>query len=124
MKYDAKTLAEKTVKILDSKKAADIKLLYVGDLTTLAEYFIICTGNSSTQVNALSDAVDEKLSLEGVEPHHIEGLRGGQWVLMDYGSVIIHIMYKEARNFYNIERLWADAPSIDVAPIVDEGEVK
>ncbi len=124
MKYDAKTLAEKTVKILDSKKAADIKLLYVGDLTTLAEYFIICTGNSSTQVNALSDAVDEKLSLEGVEPHHIEGLRGGQWVLMDYGTVIIHIMYKEARNFYNIERLWADAPSIDVAPIVDEGEVK
>ena len=124
MNEEAKTLAEKTVKILNKKQGHDIRMLYVGDLTTLAEYFIICTANSSTQVGSLSDAVEENLSKEGVEPHHIEGLRGGQWVLMDYGNVIVHIMYKEARNFYNIERLWADADNIDIEPIVEEGEDK
>ncbi len=122
MDNEAKVLAEKTVKILDKKLAHDIRMLYVGDLTTIAEYFIICTANSSTQVGALADAVDEALSKEGIEPHHIEGLRGGQWVLMDYGHVVIHIMYKEARDFYNIERLWADADNIDVAQIVDKGD--
>lgn len=103
------------VKALDAKKGKDIKVLYTADQTTLADYFVICNGTSNTQVNALADAVEEAMSRQGEEPHHIEGHRGGQWTLMDYSSVVVHIFTDEAREFYALERLWSDAAPVDVS---------
>lgn len=103
------------VKALDSKKGKDIKVLYTADQTTLADYFVICNGTSTTQVNALADAVEEFMSKAGEEPHHVEGHRGGLWTLMDYSSVVIHIFTDEAREFYSLERLWSDAVPVDIS---------
>ena len=101
------------VKALDSKKGKDIRVLYTADQTTLADYFIICNGTSNTQVKALADAVEEAMSQQGEEPHHVEGHRGGQWTLLDYSSVVIHVFTEEAREFYSLERLWTDAAPVD-----------
>lgn len=103
------------VKALDSKKGKDIRVLYTGDQTTLADYFIICNGTSNTQVKALADAVEEAMSKSGEEPHHVEGHRGGQWTLLDYSSVVVHVFTEEAREFYSLERLWSDAAPVDVS---------
>ena len=103
------------VKALDSKKGKDIRVLYTGDQTTLADYFIICNGTSNTQVKALADAVEEAMSKNGEEPHHVEGHRGGQWTLLDYSSVVVHVFAEEAREFYSLERLWSDAAPVDVS---------
>ena len=103
------------VKALDSKKGKDIRVLYTADKTTLADYFIICNGTSNTQVKALADAVEEAMSQQGEEPHHVEGHRGGQWTLLDYSSVVIHVFTEEAREFYSLERLWSDAAPVDVS---------
>ena len=102
------------VKALDSKKGKDIRVLYTADQTTLADYFIICNGTSNTQVKALADAVEEAMSQQGEEPHHVEGHRGGQWTLLDYSSVVIHVFTEEAREFYSLERLWSDAAPVDL----------
>ena len=103
------------VKALDSKKGKDIRVLYTADQTTLADYFIIGNGTSNTQVKALADAVEEAMSQQGEEPHHVEGHRGGQWTLLDYSSVVIHVFTEEAREFYSLERLWSDAAPVDVS---------
>ena len=103
------------VKALDCKKGKDIRVLYTADQTTLADYFIICNGTSNTQVKALADAVEEAMSQQGEEPHHVEGHRGGQWTLLDYSSVVIHVFTEEAREFYSLERLWSDAAPVDVS---------
>ena len=103
------------VKALDSKKGKDIRVLYTADQTTLADYFIICNCTSNTQVKALADAVEEAMSQQGEEPHHVEGHRGGQWTLLDYSSVVIHVFTEEAREFYSLERLWSDAAPVDVS---------
>ena len=103
------------VKALDSKKGKDIRVLYTADQTTLADYFIICNGTSNTQVKSLADAVEEAMSQQGEEPHHVEGHRGGQWTLLDYSSVVIHVFTEEAREFYSLERLWSDAAPVDVS---------
>ncbi len=105
----------KTIKhVLDEKKATDIKVLKVEDLTVLADYFVIATGTSSTQVGALSDEVDYKLGEMGVQPLRIEGKKTGGWILLDYGSVIVHVFYPQAREYYDLERLWADAQPIEI----------
>lgn len=104
------------VKALDEKKGKDIKVLHTAGQTTLADYFVICNGSSNTQVRALSEAVEEAMSKAGEEPHHIEGHRGGQWTLMDYSSVVIHIFTEEGREFYGLERLWSDAEAVNIAP--------
>lgn len=103
------------VKALDDKKGRDIKVLRTADQTTLADYFVICSGSSNTQVRALAEAVEEALSKAGEEPHHIEGHRGGQWTLMDYSSVVVHIFTEEGREFYGLERLWSDAQPVDLS---------
>ncbi len=113
-----KELALAAAKALDSKKAGDLTVLETTDVTTLADYFVICTATSSTQVKALSDLCEETLKKLGEEPHHIEGHRGGVWVLLDYSSVVIHIFMPEAREFYNLERLWSDAVPLDLTGIV------
>lgn len=112
---DAKEMIAIAVKALDGKKGKDIKVLYTADQTTLADYFIICNGTSNTQVRALSEAVEEAMSRAGEEPHHIEGHRDGQWTLMDYSCVVIHIFTEEGRQFYDLERLWSDAQPVDIS---------
>lgn len=113
MEFTNKDLALKIAKALDEKKAEDIQVLDVLELTSLAEYFVICNGTSSTQVKALSDEVQEQMTKIGIEPHHIEGERGGNWVLLDYDGVIVHIFYRETREFYKLDKLWNDAEKVD-----------
>lgn len=112
---DAKEMIAIAAKALDDKKGRDVKVLYTADQTTLADYFVICNGTSNTQVRALAEAVEEAMSKAGEEPHHIEGHRGGQWTLMDYSVVVIHIFTEEGREFYGLERLWSDAQPVDVS---------
>ena len=97
---------------LDSKKGLDIKVLETGPLTTLADYFVICTATSTTQIKAMSDACEEAMEKNGERVHHIEGHRGGTWLLMDFSAVVVHIFMDEARKFYDLERLWSDAEEI------------
>lgn len=110
------------VRALDSKKGKDLRVLYTRDQTTLADYFVLCTGASNTQIRALSEAVEEAMSQRGEEPHHIEGHRGGQWTLLDYSAVVVHVFTEEARDFYALERLWSDAEEVDPAIYLDRGE--
>lgn len=108
-------------KALDSKKGMDIKVLETGHLTTLADYFVLCSATSTTQIKALSDACSKAMKEEaGEEPHHVEGHRGGTWILMDYSAVVVHIFNEEARQFYDLERLWSDAAAVDLTGIVTE----
>ena len=111
----SRELAEIAVKALDSKKGKEIRLIRIDKITTLAEYFVICTGTSNTQINALGDEVEKELTLAGEEPLHREGYRGGTWVLLDYGCVIVHVFQDEARKFYDLERLWSDAEVVDIS---------
>ena len=111
-------ILETAVKTLDAKKAVDIKAIKIDDITILADYFVIATGMSSTQVRALADEVDFRLSEKGVEPLHIEGKSSG-WILLDYGSVIIHVFYKADREFYELDHLWQDAQQIDIGEMLN-----
>ena len=110
-----KEMALLAAKALDSKKGGEVKVMEVTDLTTLADYFVICTGSSNTQINALCDAVEETLAAQaGEKPLHREGHRGGVWVLLDYGCVVVHVFDTEAREFYGLERLWSDGKPVDL----------
>ncbi|MDO5445313.1 MAG: ribosome silencing factor [Eubacteriales bacterium] len=100
-------------KALDDKKARDIKVLKTAEQTILADYFVICTGTSSTHIKALVGEVDKQLSEAGEVPMRREGLRSDIWVLMDFGCVIVHVFTDEARKFYNLERLWSDSEEIE-----------
>ena len=112
---NTKEIIAAAVKALSDKKGKDLKVMYTADQTTLAEYFVICSGTSNTQVRALAEAVEEALSKAGEEPHHIEGHRGGLWTLLDYSAVVIHVFTEEGREFYDLERLWSDAAAVDVS---------
>ncbi len=114
---DAKALAERIAQILDSKKAFDIKLLRVEEKTVIADYFVIAGGTSRTQVNALADEVEYKLSTEsGLSPANIEGRGLGNWVLLDYGCVIVHVFNPQSREFYNLDKLWAECEEVPFTP--------
>ena len=103
-------------KALDSKKGMEIKVLKTEELTTLADYFVIATGTSNTQINALCGAVEKAMKEQaGEDPLRREGYRDGTWVLLDYGSVCVHVFSEEAREFYSLERLWSDAAPVDVS---------
>lgn len=120
----AREMAEIAVKALDSKKGKEIRLIRIDKITTLAEYFVICTGTSNTQINALCDAVEKELTEKGEEPLHREGYRGGTWVLLDYGCVVVHVFNNEARKFYSLEHLWADGEEVDLSAILPHAEEK
>lgn len=107
-------------KLLDEKKANNIKVLKVADLTLLADYFVICSANSTTQVKALSDNLQEYMEEQGEDLVQREGKQGLNWILLDYSDVIVHIFYQETREFYGLEKLWADAEEIDITEIVKE----
>ena len=118
----SKEMIALAVQALDAKKGKDIKVLYTAQQTTLADYFVICTGTSTTQVKALCDAVEDALTKAGEEPHHVEGHRGGQWTLMDYSAVVVHVFTEEAREFYALERLWSDATPVDLSEYLTHPE--
>ena len=113
-------MAIQLAKALDSKKGQDIKVLKTEELTTLADYFVLCTATSNTQIKAMSDACEEAMEKQGEQAHHIEGHRGGTWLLMDFSCVVVHVFTDEARKFYDLERLWADAEVVDLTDIVIE----
>ncbi len=110
-------IVNKAVKILDSKKAEDIRVLNIGSLTTMAEYFIIAQGKTERQTQALCDHLEEEFLKEGIRPVNKEGYRTGDWILLGFEDVIIHIFKPEARDFYNLEHVWQDAIFVDVSDI-------
>ncbi len=107
------------VRALDGKKARDIQVFEITELTTLGDYLVIASGNSTTQVRALADEVEYQMSQQGVEPDHIEG-RATNWYLLDYKSVMVHVFGKDAREFYDLERLWADAKQVDISSMITQ----
>lgn len=113
-------LAKETVKILDEKKAVDLKVIGIKDISVIADYFVFSTGTSSTHVKSLAEEVEFKLKQLGVSPEHVDGYRSNSWVLLDYGNVMVHIFTADAREFYNLDRLWQDAEKIDISDIVKE----
>ena len=116
-------LALLAAKALSDKKGKEIRVLEITELTTLADYFVLATGSSNTQINALVDNVEKVLTEEaGEEPLHREGYRGGTWVLLDYGCIAIHVFNQEAREFYGLERLWQDGKPVDLTGVVDDRE--
>lgn len=116
----SKEIATLVIDALDNKKAIDIKLLRTREITILADYFVICTANSTTQLKTLSDEVEKVIKDNGEAPLRREGHRNGGWILIDFGCVIVHLFLKEAREFYTLERLWGDAEDIDIDSIKKE----
>lgn len=102
----AEELANAISEVLDSKKGFDIQVIPVADKTVIAEYFVVCSGNTSTQIKALVGETEYKIGLRGVLPYHVEGKDNNSWIVMDYSHVIVHVFTREAREFYNIEKLY------------------
>ncbi|MBE6913661.1 MAG: ribosome silencing factor [Ruminococcaceae bacterium] len=117
-----KEIAELIVKTLDRKMAHDIKLLRTTDVTVLADYFVLCTATSTTQIKTLADETEAVMEAHGEPKLHREGYRSGGWVLLDFGCVVVHLFMDETRAFYNLERLWADAEEIDISALLCPGE--
>ena len=101
--------------IAADKKAMDVVVLDMGDASSITDYFLICSGGSERQVQAIADAIDEQLKQSGLASLGVEGYREGRWILMDYGDVIVHVFSQETRDFYDLERLWANAPKVDLS---------
>ena len=113
-----KEIAYEVTKVLDEKKGLDIKLLKIDKISTLADYFLICTGTSNTHVRTLCDYAEVTLEQLGEPMLGREGHRGNSSELLDYGTIVVHVFTEEAREFYALERLWADAEQIDISDIV------
>ena len=114
-----KELAYAIFDVLDAKKAHGIKVLRVNDQTVITDYFVICNGNSGTQVKSLAGEVEYKLGLRGVDPVHFEGRDNNGWIVLDYSSVIVHIFSRENRDFYQLEKLYGDAEEIPFTGLDD-----
>ena len=113
-----KEVALAAVKALDEKKGQEISAIEITDLTALADYFVIATGASNTQINALCGAVEKALDEQGEHVLRREGYRDGTWVLLDYGCVAVHVFSAEAREFYSLERLWKDGKRVDLSGVL------
>jgi ribosome-associated protein len=107
---DTATRVREAVTAADDRKAIDLKVLQLEKISDFTDYFILCSGTSERQVQAIADAIDERLRAEKVRPLHVEGYNRGQWVLLDYGDLVVHIFQEDTRRFYSLERLWGDAP--------------
>ena len=114
--YDQAVMAAKAI---SSKKGLDIQVIEIGDISVLADYMVIATGTSSTHVKALADEVEYKLDEAGMSVSHIEGYRSNSWILLDYVDVIVNVFSDEAREFYDLDRLWQDGRPVDLTGIVD-----
>lgn len=113
-------LAKEIAGILDHKKAANVRVIGIRDISILADYFVIATGTSSTHVKSLADEVEYELKQKELLPDHLEGHNSNSWILMDYGSVIVHIFQKEMRDFYDLERLWVDGEQVDISDVLTD----
>ena len=121
-RMEPKALMEEIVKIADSKKAKDIVALEVTEKTSLADYFLLMTGTSSTHIRALSDEIEVKLKEKfGIYPHHVEGVTSS-WILGDYTTVVVNVFLSEAREMYALERLWGDAEGVDISAYLNNEE--
>jgi ribosome-associated protein len=112
MTIEAALGLDKYVEAILGKKALDLIILNVSALTSVADVFMICSGRSNRQVNAIAEHIQTTLKQQGIRPLSIEGKKDGHWVLMDYGHVVIHVFFDDVRRFYDLEGLWADAPRI------------
>jgi ribosome-associated protein len=116
---ESRDLVKLIVNSLNNHKAEDIQVIGIRDLTVIADYFVIANGTSTTQVKALADYIEKELQEQGVTPLRIEGYSTANWILLDYGSVIVHVFYKETRDFYNLERLWKDGQQLQLSDFLD-----
>lgn len=119
-----KEMALLLAQAMDSNKGKDIRVLETDGVTTLADYFVLCSGSSSPQLKALADAGEKAMKDHGILPHHVEGHRGGTWILQDYGDVVVHVFDKEARAFYDLDRLWADAKTVDLSDVLAQPDAE
>ncbi len=110
---------KKIIRTLDSKKAEDVTAIKITNLTILADYFVIANGTSTTHARTLAEEVEYQLSQEGIEPNRTEGYNGSNWVILDYGDIVVHVFYKETRDYYQLERLWSDGEMIDISEYLD-----
>lgn len=117
---DSKELLKVVVEAADSKRAEDIVALDVQGISLLADYFVIMQANSERQVKAIADIVEEKVEAAGFEVRNVEGKDGANWILLDLGDVVVHVFKTETRQFYNLEKLWSDAPLVDIGDWVKE----
>lgn len=108
----SRELADAIVKILDAKKARDIRLLKFKEGNDLTDYFVLCSGTATTQIKGYAGEIEYRLGEAGVKPFHIDGYETGTWIAMDYAHVIVHIFHKNERDFYRLEKLWSDAEEI------------
>lgn len=107
------------VKAADDKKGKDIQVIGIRDLSVLADYFVLVSGDSSTQIKALADEIEFKLKEAGEEPHHIEGRQSG-WICLDFSTVVVHVFYKEQREHFNLEHLWEDGELLDIEKLLED----
>lgn len=119
MKLTPKEIMHEIVLALDSKKGQEIRVIKIDDISTIADYFVICTGTSNTHIKTLSDETEDRLRKKGIYPLRNEGYSSGTWIAMDYGSVITHIFTGDMREFYKLEKLWADGTNEDIGPLID-----
>ena len=117
---NSKEMALIAAKALDDKKGKEIRVLEIEKLTSLADYFVICSGSSNTQINALCGSVEKALDELGVPVLRREGYRDGTWVLLDYGDIVVHVFNAEARDFYSLERLWSDGVPVDLSGVLTQ----
>ena len=117
----AKEVAAIAAKALDSKKGIDLRLIEISDISTLADYFLICTASSNTHVRTLCDAVEEAMDEAGEPMVGRVGHRGGTWVVLDFGCVVVHVFTEETRAFYDLERLWQDGKQVSMISLLNEG---
>ncbi|MBQ9867136.1 MAG: ribosome silencing factor [Lachnospiraceae bacterium] len=110
---ESKEMARIIIDAMEEKKAEDIRVLDIAEVSSLGDYFIIASGNNVNQVQAITDEIDMRLGRAGVAPRQIEGYMNANWILMDYGDVIVHVFDKENRLFYDLERIWKDGKSVD-----------
>ncbi|HEX2984752.1 MAG TPA: ribosome silencing factor [Ignavibacteriales bacterium] len=108
---ETREFVNKITEAIFSKKGSDVKVLDLRKISTIADYFVICSADSDTQVKAIADEVDKVLSEEGIKSSRIEGYQALNWILMDYFDVVIHIFKNDTRTYYNLEKLWGDAPT-------------
>lgn len=120
---DSYEMMKTAVKALDSKKAIDVKVLEIKNISVLADYLVICNGTSTSQIKALADECEYQLEQKGYTVDHREGMNNGGWVLLDYIDIIVHVYNNESRKFYDLERFWKDGQEIDINEIL-EGEEK
>ena len=112
--------ARKIVQVMDSKNAKDIRLIKIEGISSLGDYFVVASASNTTQVKAIADEVEDEMTKLGLEPNRVEGRQSAQWILMDYYDVMVHVFLDEARSFYNLERLWSDAPQLDISDLLTQ----